>query len=156
MAAVDLLGKFATVVRATVEGNIALAAARGGGGLIFAVLGIEGSLLWAVLMSFLSSLPAIGSALVRALVGDFILIGAEWKNRGLGYLLRRRDQLVDNILRPLFVGKDVGMPDRWRSFEPWEVHQILFTIAICRDSGSHTIQSHRLSCKMVGLRIWHI
>ncbi|WP_134566470.1 AI-2E family transporter, partial [Pseudomonas aeruginosa] len=42
-----LFAKFTTVIRATVKGNIAVAATQGAlGGLIFWVLGIEGALLW--------------------------------------------------------------------------------------------------------------
>lgn len=60
-----LIAKFTTVVRATVKGNIAVAAVQGLlGGLIFWVLGIGGSLLWGVLMAFLSLLPAVGAAIV--------------------------------------------------------------------------------------------
>ena len=60
-----LFAKFTTVIRATVKGNIAVAATQGAlGGLIFWVLGIEGALLWGTLMAFLSLLPAIGAALI--------------------------------------------------------------------------------------------
>ena len=50
-----LLSKFTTVVRATVKGNIAVAAIQGTlGGLIFSFLGIQGALLWGSVMAFLS------------------------------------------------------------------------------------------------------
>src|ERR1700742_3195310 len=62
-----LIAKFTTVVRATVKGNIAVAAVQGFlGGLIFWILGINGSLLWGVLMAFLSLLPAVGAAIIWA------------------------------------------------------------------------------------------
>src|SRR5690606_14260962 len=55
-----VLSKFAVVIRATVKGNIVVAIVQGAlGGLIFWILGINAPLLWAVLMAFLSLLPAV-------------------------------------------------------------------------------------------------
>ena len=49
-----LVSKFTTVIRATVKGNIVVAASQGAlGGLIFWILGIQGPVLWGVLMAFL-------------------------------------------------------------------------------------------------------
>ena len=59
------IAKFAAVVRATVKGNIVIAVIQGTiGGVAFWALGIKGALLWGTLMTFLSLLPAVGSALV--------------------------------------------------------------------------------------------
>ena len=58
-----LFSKFANVIRATVKGTIVVAVLQGAlGGLIFWFLGIRAALLWAVLMAFLSLLPAVGAA----------------------------------------------------------------------------------------------
>lgn len=53
-----------TVIRATIKGNVAVAAAQGLlGGMAFAFLGVqEKALLWGVVMAFLSLLPAVGAA----------------------------------------------------------------------------------------------
>ncbi|MDT6964013.1 AI-2E family transporter [Cupriavidus sp. SZY C1] len=108
-----LIQKFTTVVRATVKGNIAVAVVQGvlGGG-IFAVLGIQGALLWGVVMAFLSLLPAVGAGLIWAPVAVyFLLTGAILKGCiliGFGVLVIG---LVDNVLRPILVGKDTQMPD---------------------------------------------
>ena len=57
--------KFNRVVRATVKGNVLVAVTQGAlGGLIFWFLDIPSALLWAVLMAFLSLLPAVGAGLV--------------------------------------------------------------------------------------------
>lgn len=76
-----LFRKFTTVVRATVKGNVVVAATQGLlGGIIFWVLGIEGALLWGVLMGFLSLLPAVGAALIWFPISVFFLLtGAYWK-----------------------------------------------------------------------------
>ncbi|MDM0115851.1 AI-2E family transporter [Variovorax sp. J22R133] len=108
-----LLNKFTTVIRATIKGNIAVAAAQGViGGLAFWFLGVQGALLWGVLMAFLSLLPAVGAALIWAPVAIYFLATGEiWKGVTLIVIGVVVVGLVDNILRPLLVGKDTQMPD---------------------------------------------
>ena len=108
-----LLEKFTTVIRATVKGNLLVAAIQGAlGGLGFWYLEVSGAVMWAVLMAFLSLLPAIGAGLVWLPVAVyFLLAGAFWKCMALvayGVLVIG---LVDNLLRPILVGKDTRMPD---------------------------------------------
>lgn len=108
-----LFEKFTIVIRATVKGNIVVAIAQGAlGGLIFWILGIHAPLLWAVLMAFLSLVPAVGAGLVWLPVAIYFLItGATWQGMVLiayGVLVI---SVVDNILRPILVGKDTKLPD---------------------------------------------
>lgn len=108
-----LFRKFTTVVRATVKGNIAVAATQGAlGGVIFWILGIDGALLWAVIMAFLSLLPAVGAAIIWMPVAIyFLLTGDTWQAIVLIAFGVMVIGLVDNVLRPLLVGKDTKMPD---------------------------------------------
>jgi predicted PurR-regulated permease PerM len=108
-----LFGKFATVVRATIKGNVLVAAAQGAlGGLIFWVLGVQAALLGGVLMALLSLLPAVGAAIVWLPVAVwFLLAGSVWKGVVLIAFGLFAIGLVDNILRPTLVGKDTQMPD---------------------------------------------
>lgn len=108
-----LLRKFTTVIRATVKGNIAVAAAQGAlGGAIFYVLGIQGPVLWGVVMAFLSLLPAIGAGLVWGPVAVyFLVIGETWQGMALAAYGVLVIGMVDNVLRPLLVGKDTKLPD---------------------------------------------
>ena len=108
-----LFGNFTTVIRATVKGNILVAVAQGAlGGLIFWFLGVHAALLWGVLMAFLSLLPAVGAALVWAPVAVYFLVtGAIWEGVVLTAFGVIVIGLVDNILRPILVGKDTKMPD---------------------------------------------
>jgi predicted PurR-regulated permease PerM len=108
-----LLTKFAVVVRATVKGNVVVAILQGAlGGLIFWLLGIHGVVLWSVIMAILSLLPAVGTALVWGPVAVYFLAtGAAVKGLVLlayGVLVIG---LVDNVVRPMLVGKDTRMPD---------------------------------------------
>jgi predicted PurR-regulated permease PerM len=108
-----LFNNFTTVIRATVKGNILVAIAQGAlGGLAFWFLDVRAPLLWAVLMAFLSLLPAIGAAIVWAPVAIYFLAtGSAWEGAGLIAWGVLAIGLVDNILRPLLVGKDTKMPD---------------------------------------------
>jgi len=105
--------KFNRVVRATVKGNLLVAITQGAlGGFIFWFLDIPSSLLWAVLMAFLSLLPAVGAGIVWAPVAVYFLInGYIWQGVVLSLFGVFVIGLVDNVLRPILVGKDTKMPD---------------------------------------------
>lgn len=109
----DLAQKFSAVVKATVKGNIVVAAVQGTlGGLMFWAMGIQGPILWGVVMAILSLLPAVGAGLVWGPVAIYLLAtGAVAKGVimiviGVGVI-----GLVDNLLRPILVGKETKMPD---------------------------------------------
>jgi predicted PurR-regulated permease PerM len=108
-----LFSKFTTVIRATVKGNVVVAAVQGTlGGVMFSFLGIQGALLWGFVMAFLSLLPAVGAGLIWVPVAIYFLFtGAVWQGVTLiafGVLVIG---LVDNILRPILVGRDTKIPD---------------------------------------------
>ena len=108
-----LATKFGDVVRATIKSNIVIAVLQGTlGGLIFWILGVQGALLWGVVMAFLSLLPIVGTALVWLPVAIYFLVsGAIWQAAVLiafGVLVIG---LVDNVLSPVLVGKDTKLPD---------------------------------------------
>ncbi len=108
-----LMARFTTVTRATVKGNIVVAALQGAlGGLIFWLLDVHAPVLWGTLMAFLSLLPAVGAALVWLPVAIYFLVTG---NTGNGLVLIVFGVLViglvDNLLRPVLVGKDTKMPD---------------------------------------------
>jgi predicted PurR-regulated permease PerM len=109
----DLFAKFATVIRATIKGSILVAALQGAlGGFIFWILGLHAPVLWGVVMGLLALLPAVGAGLIWAPVAVYLL-AAGWIWQGLVLLAFGAlvIGLVDNILRPLLVGKDTKMPD---------------------------------------------
>lgn len=108
-----LAAKFSTVIRATVKGNVLVALAQGSlGGLIFWVLDIQAPVLWGAVMAFLSLLPAVGAGLIWLPVALYLMVTGEVGHAvvlasfGVGVI-----GLVDNLLRPLLVGKDTQMPD---------------------------------------------
>jgi predicted PurR-regulated permease PerM len=108
-----LLTQFATVVRATVKGNIVVALVQGAlGGAAFFVLGLPGAVLWGAVMALLSLLPAVGAVLVWGPVAAYFFFAGEVvKGIGLTVWGAVVIGLVDNFLRPILVGKDTRMPD---------------------------------------------
>ncbi|WP_204734555.1 AI-2E family transporter [Hydrogenophaga laconesensis] len=109
----ELLEQFGTVLRATVKGNLVVALVQGAlGGLAFWFLGVNAALLWAVLMAVLSLLPAVGAGLVWGPVAIWLFVSGDVLQAvGLTLYGVLVIGLVDNLLRPLLVGKDTGMPD---------------------------------------------
>lgn len=108
-----LLAKFAEVTRATVKGNLVVAVVQGTlGGIIFFLLGIPGALLWAVVMTLLSLIPVAGAGLIWGPVAIYLFAIGDWVQGliltafGVGVI-----GLVDNVLRPILVGRDTKLPD---------------------------------------------
>src|SRR5690606_28556317 len=108
-----LLGRFAEVSRATIKGTLVVGIVQGAiGGIAFWMLGINGAVLWGVVMALLSILPAVGPALVW-LPAAIVLLATGRIIAGIVLILIGVlvIGLVDNLLRPILVGRDTRMPD---------------------------------------------
>ena len=109
----QLFDKFSEVARATVKGTLLIGLVQGLlGGMIFLILGIQGAVFWGFVMVILSVIPAVGTGLVWGPAAIFLFIDGSW-TEGLilvayGVLVIG---LVDNLLRPILVGRDTKMPD---------------------------------------------
>ena len=108
-----LIANFLVVVRATMKGTVVVAVLQGlVGGIIFSLLGIPGSLLWGVLMGFFSLLPAVGTGLVWVPMSIYLLAtGQIWQGSVLAFCGMFVIGMIDNLLRPILVGRDTRMPD---------------------------------------------
>ena len=108
-----MLQRFSSITRATVKGTLVIGVLQGAlAGLGFWAAGIGGAAFWATVMAILSIVPGIGAALIwvpaviylfitgQTLAGTLLLV---WCAAVVG--------TVDNILRPVLVGKDAKMPD---------------------------------------------
>ena len=108
-----LMKQFVVVTRATIKGSLVVAIVQGLiGGIIFWALGIPGALLWGVLMGCFSLIPAVGTGLIWAPVAFYLLAtGAVVKGVILIACGLFVIGLVDNLLRPILVGRDTRIPD---------------------------------------------
>lgn len=108
-----LLSKFAEVSRATMKGTLVVAVVQGAiGGVTFAVLGLDAAVFWGVAMGLFALLPAIGPPVVWIPAAVIqIAIGSVWKGVVIILVGTFIIGLVDNLLRPILVGRDTKMPD---------------------------------------------
>jgi predicted PurR-regulated permease PerM len=106
-----ILHRFTSVTRATLKGTFVIGLMQGSlNGFAFWIAGIDGALFWGACMSLLSVLPAIGSSiiwipavLILAAYGAFTKAVLLWIF--CGFIVGS----LDNVLRPIMVGKDAQM-----------------------------------------------
>lgn len=108
-----LMARFAEVTRATVKGTLIVAAVQGTlGGILFALVGIQAALFWGVTMGVLSLLPAVGPALVWGPAALVLAAKGElWEGAVVVIAGTLVIGLVDNLLRPILIGRESKMPD---------------------------------------------
>jgi len=108
-----LFTRFSSTTRAIIKGSVIVSIVQGLiGAILFLIAGVPSPTLWGVMMALLALIPAIGPGLVWAPVGIYFLItGSVWQGAiiliGGGVVI----SLIDNILRPILVGRDTEMPD---------------------------------------------
>lgn len=106
-----MLEKFTSVTRATVKGTLLIGILQGGlAGLAFAVAGIDNAVFWGTVMAVLSIIPSVGSALIWAPAAVYLIIQGDVMS-GVGLLVFCGLVVgsLDNVLRPVLVGKDTKM-----------------------------------------------
>ena len=106
-----LLNQFVSVTRATLKGTIVIGVIQGIlGGFSFWMVGIQGAIFWGTIMTILSIIPGVGGALVwvpAAIV--LVAMGSFWKALILVLFSALIVGSVDNLLRPILVGRDTKM-----------------------------------------------
>jgi predicted PurR-regulated permease PerM len=106
-----MLEKFTSVTRATLKGSLLIGVLQGTlAGVAFAVAGIDNAVFWGTVMAVLSIIPSIGSALVWG-PACVILIMQGSVAAGVALLIFCAVVVgsLDNVLRPMLVGKDTRM-----------------------------------------------
>jgi predicted PurR-regulated permease PerM len=101
------------VARATLKGTLVIGFLQGLlSGIGFAVVGIQGAAFWGTMMGILSVIPGIGGFLVWGpAVIYLIATGRVGAGVGLGIFCGVVVGSLDNVLRPLLVGRETKMPD---------------------------------------------
>jgi len=106
-----LLDKFLSVTRATIKGSMVIGILQGTlAGVALHVAGIESAIFWGAIMSVISVLPIIGSGLVWFPAVIYLAATAHYP-QAIGLLLFCALVVgqIDNILRPILVGRDTQM-----------------------------------------------
>ena len=106
-----MLEKFVSVTRATLKGTVLIGALQGLlGGLAFWAVGLDGAIFWGTVMTVLSIIPGIGAALIWVPAAIILLTTGElWRGIALAVFCGLVVGSVDNLLRPLLVGRDTQM-----------------------------------------------
>jgi predicted PurR-regulated permease PerM len=106
-----MLNRFVSVTRATLRGTVLIGAAQGVlAGLAFWVVGIDGAIFWGSVMTVLSIVPGIGAALVWVPAAVILVVmGRVWQGIALGLFCGLVVGSIDNVLRPMLVGRDTQM-----------------------------------------------
>ncbi|MGB3710226.1 MAG: AI-2E family transporter [Erythrobacter sp.] len=105
--------RFLGIVRAVIKGSGVIGIVQGAlGAIMLMIAGVPSALLLGVLMAILALIPAVGTALVWGPVGLYLLLTDQvWQGvfvLGVGAIVIAS---VDNVLRPILVGRDTGIPD---------------------------------------------
>jgi predicted PurR-regulated permease PerM len=109
----NLTTRFANVARATLKGTFLISAIQGLiGGIAFWALGIRAAILWGVVMALFALIPAVGPPVVW-LPAAIVLMASGQFVKGLILIVVGAVVigLVDNLLRPVLVGRDARLPD---------------------------------------------
>lgn len=106
-----LIEKFTSAIRATLKGTFIVGGVQGIiGGILFWITGVPGAFVWAVIMTAAAIIPAVGPFIIWVPAGIFMLaFGHVWQGVtilavGVGII-----STIDNVLRPMIVGKDIEM-----------------------------------------------
>ncbi|RGP42107.1 UPF0118 membrane protein [Altererythrobacter insulae] len=108
-----LAQRFVGIVRATIKGSVVVGLVQGTlGAITFWIVGLPSVVLFGMVMAIASLLPAVGSGLVWVPAAIWLLAtGAIWEGLFVIFSGVVIIGMADNILRPILVGRDTGIPD---------------------------------------------
>lgn len=106
-----LVERFVSMTRATLKGTLVIGLIQGVlAGITFAIAGIPSSVIWGVVMTILSIIPAIGPAVVMIPAAIILFfMGSIWQGVFILIMAIGIISTIDNILRPKLVGRDTQM-----------------------------------------------
>lgn len=108
-----LFKRFTETTRAVIKGTFVMGIAQGLiGGILFALVGIPSPILWGVAMAVLSIIPGVGSGLIWVPAAIILALSGSMSE---GLILFFGGAIlisgIDNVLRPIIVGRSSGLPD---------------------------------------------
>ena len=106
-----LYERFVTTAKSTLKVTLIIGGLQGLlGGIIFFITGVEGALIWGLMMVLMAIVPVVGCSIIWAPAGVIMLLmGHIWEGSlilAFGVLVI---SMVDNFLRPVLLGRDVQM-----------------------------------------------
>ncbi|MCE5265747.1 MAG: AI-2E family transporter [Deltaproteobacteria bacterium] len=106
-----LYENFLVTARSTLKVTLIIGGIQGVlGGMVFFVTGIEGALIWGLLMIVMAIVPVVGCSIIWVPAGILMLLtGHIWEGVLILAVGTFIISTVDNLLRPILIGKDVEM-----------------------------------------------
>ena len=103
--------RFTSTARATLKGTLIIGLIQGTmGGILFWAVGINSAIVWGVIMILAAMIPGIGCAIIWAPAAIIMLATSHiWQGIVIITVGTLVISSIDNILRPLLVGKDTQM-----------------------------------------------
>jgi predicted PurR-regulated permease PerM len=106
-----LYERFIVTARSTLKVTLIIGGIQGIlGGIVFIATNVEGALIWGLLMILTAIIPVLGCSIIWAPAGVLMLLtGHIWKGVLILVVGVLVISTVDNLLRPILIGKDVEM-----------------------------------------------
>jgi predicted PurR-regulated permease PerM len=106
-----LFNRFIITARSTLKVTLIIGGIQGTlGGIVFFATGVEGALIWGLLMILAAIVPAVGCSIIWVPAGLFMLLaGHVWEGVLILVIGAFVISTVDNFLRPILIGQDVEM-----------------------------------------------
>jgi predicted PurR-regulated permease PerM len=106
-----LFDRFIVTARSTLKVTLIMGGIQGTlGGIVFFVTGVEGAVIWGLMMILMAIVPMVGCAIIWAPAGVLMLLyGHIWEGVLILAFGTFVISTVDNLLRPILIGQDVEM-----------------------------------------------
>lgn len=106
-----IVTRFASMSRAVIKGTLIVGLIQSScGALTLLVFGIDTWALWGVVMLVTAVIPFVGTGSILIPAGIIMIIAGEvWQGISIILISALFISSIDNVLRPKFIGKDVGM-----------------------------------------------
>lgn len=106
-----LYDRFRVTARSTLKVTLIIGGIQGIlGGIVFFITNIEGALIWGLLMIVMAIVPVVGCSVIWGPAGVLMLLtGHIWEGVLILVFGVVVISMIDNLLRPVLIGKDVEM-----------------------------------------------
>ncbi|MHB8910449.1 MAG: AI-2E family transporter [Syntrophales bacterium] len=106
-----LYDRFRVTARSTLKVTLIIGGIQGIlGGIVFFITNIEGALIWGLLMIVMAIVPVVGCSIIWGPAGVLMLLtGHIWEGVLILVFGVAVISMIDNLLRPVLIGKDVEM-----------------------------------------------
>lgn len=106
-----LYNRFVATARSALKVTLIIGGIQGIlGGIVFLITDVEGAVIWGLLMMIMAVVPVVGCSIIWGPAGILMLLSGQiWEGILILAFGAFVISMVDNLLRPILIGKDVEM-----------------------------------------------